>query len=297
VTTLGSGAVRLGLFAINYGTCADPATAVRVAQHAEAAGLESVWTGEHLALPAPQPEGFAIAPTVPFLDTIVALTLVAASTSSIAVASGIIELPLHHPVTLAKQLASIDHVAGGRLIVGLGAGYVEAEFAAMGVPLAERGRRMDEHLDAMRELWSSEHPEYHGRFVDFAGIDAQPRPRRASGPSIVLGGVSDGARRRAVMKADGWYVFNTTRELAREAVDVIAADQQRYDRRAELGPLEITMTPVGHLDRAVVEWYEELGVDRLVLLPRSNAARARRHEPVALDDILRTIDAAATWLS
>ena len=245
----------------------------------------------------PQPEGFAIAPALPFLDTIVALTLVAANTSSITVASGIIELPLHHPVALAKQLASIDHVAGGRLVVGLGAGYVEAEFAAMGVALAERGRRMDEHLDAMRELWSAERPEYHGRFVDFAGIDAQPRPLRPSGPRIVLGGVSDDARRRAVMKAHGWYVFNATEEVAREAVEVIAADQQRYGRPTELGPLEITMTPVGHLDRAVVDWYEELGINRLVLLPRSTAPRARRHDPVSVDDILRTIDAAASWLS
>jgi len=289
--------VRIGLFAINYGTCAEPASAVRVARHAEAAGLESVWTGEHLALPTPQPEGFAIAPTLPFLDTIVALTLVAANTTSITVASGIIVLPLHHPVMLAKQLASIDHVADGRLIVGLGAGYVEAEFAAMGVALAERGRRMDEHLDAMHELWSADRPEYHGRFVDFADIDAQPRPRQPSGPHIVLGGVSDGARRRAVMKANGWYAFNTTQAMASEAVEVIAADQKRYDRPPELGPLEITMTPVGHFDRDVVDWYQELGVDRLVLLPRPTAPREHRHDPVSVEDTLRTIDAAASWLS
>ena len=159
--------MKLGLFAVNYGTCAEPEAAIRVARHAEAAGFESVWTGEHLALPDPQPEGFAISPTLAFLDTIVALTLIATNTSTITVASGIIELPLHHPVTLAKQLASVDHVAGGRLIAGFGAGYVEAEFAALGVELSERGRRTDEHLDAMRELWSAEHPEYHGRFVDF----------------------------------------------------------------------------------------------------------------------------------
>jgi probable F420-dependent oxidoreductase len=285
--------VKLGLFAINYGTCADPEAAVRVARHAESAGFESVWTGEHLALPSPQPAGFGISPTLPFLDTIVALTLVAANTSTITVASGIIELPLYHPVTLAKQLTSIDRISGGRLIAGFGAGYVEAEFAAMGVPLSERGGRMDEYLDAMRVLWSAERPEYHGRFVDFAGIDAHPRPSQPSGPPIVLGGVSDPARRRAVTKANGWYVFNATQEFACEAIEAIAADQSKYERPAELGPLEISITPVGHLDRGVIDWYAELGVDRLVLLPRSNAPRERRHEPVSLDDILRTIDEAA----
>jgi alkanesulfonate monooxygenase SsuD/methylene tetrahydromethanopterin reductase-like flavin-dependent oxidoreductase (luciferase family) len=89
--------MKNGLFAINYATCADPASAVRVARHAEAAGFESVWTGEHLVLPSPQPEGFAMPPTLPFLDTVVGLTLIAANTSTIKVASGIIELPCTIP--------------------------------------------------------------------------------------------------------------------------------------------------------------------------------------------------------
>jgi Luciferase-like monooxygenase len=94
----------------------------------------------------------------------------------------------------------------------------------MGVELSERGQRMDEHLDAMRALWTMPKPEFHGRFVSFAGIDAYPRPALASGPPIVVGGVSRGARRRAVTKANGWYVFNTDKDLARKAVDTIRAD-------------------------------------------------------------------------
>ena len=241
--------MEIGLFAINYGTCADPEAAVRVARHAEAAGFDSVWTGEHLVLPTTPPEGFTIPSTLPFLDTVVALTLVAAHTTTIKVASGIIELPLHHPVSLAKQLASVDQVARGRLIVGIGAGYLEPEFAAMGVGLDERAGRMDEHLDAMRALWTMDEPEYHGRYVDFAGVDAFPRPTAAGGPPIVVGGVSAPARRRAVMKADGWYVFNANRERAREAVDAIRADLDRYERPAELGRLELTITPVRTLRR------------------------------------------------
>jgi probable F420-dependent oxidoreductase len=287
--------VNIGLFAINYGTCAEPAAAVRVAQHAEAAGLDSVWTGEHIVLPSPSPDGFVIPPTTPFLDTVVALTLVAADTSTIRIASGIIELPLHHPVILAKQLASIDRIAGGRLLAGFGAGYVEGEFAALGVPLSERGQRMDEYLDAMLALWSMPQPEYHGRHVDFAGIDAHPRPTRLEGPPIILGGVSPRARRRVITRAHGWYVFGTTPERAREAVKVIRSESERYERPGHLGPLEITMTPVGPFDRGVAEQYAELGVDRLVLLPQPDAPRDRRHEPVPLDGILRTVDTAAAY--
>lgn len=289
--------MKFGLFAINYGTCANPEHAVRVAQYAEAAGFESVWTGEHLVLPDPKPESFSMSPTLPFLDTIVALTLVAAETDTINVASGIIELPLHHPVVLAKQLASIDHVSKGRLIVGVGAGYLEAEFDAMGVDLAERGTRMDEYLDAMRALWTMPQPRYKGRTVEFDGVNAFPRPFRGGGPSIVAGGVSAPARRRAIAKANGWYCFQTTVEWAKEAMAVITSELDKSDRPPALGVLEITMTPVGPFNRKMLEQYEEVGVDRLVFLPGLDPPAGRRHDPVPIDDILRTIDVVASTVA
>jgi probable F420-dependent oxidoreductase len=288
--------MKFGLFAINFGTCADPEHAVRVAQHAEAAGFESVWTGEHLVLPDPKPESFSIPPTMPFLDTIVALTLIAAETSTINVASGIIELPLHHPVMLAKQLASIDQISQGRLIVGVGAGYLEAEFAAMGVDLSERAVRMDEHIDAMRALWTMFEPEYSGKTIQIRNVNAFPRPVRSAGPPIVIGGVSAPARRRTIAKANGWYCFQTTVEWAQKAMDIITTELEQQDRPSELGELEITMTPVGAFDRSVREQYEALGVDRLVFLPGLDAPADRRHEPVPVDDILRTIDRLASTM-
>jgi alkanesulfonate monooxygenase SsuD/methylene tetrahydromethanopterin reductase-like flavin-dependent oxidoreductase (luciferase family) len=106
--------MKFGMFAINYGTCADPDAAVQIAQHAEQAGFESVWSGEHIVLPDPARPGFSISPSLPFLDTTVALTLVAAHTRTIKVGSGIIVLPLRNPVILAKELASIDVVSGGQ---------------------------------------------------------------------------------------------------------------------------------------------------------------------------------------
>jgi probable F420-dependent oxidoreductase len=292
-TVLASRSMKIGLFAINYGTCADPDVAVTVARHAEAAGFESVWTGEHVALPDPAPPGFPLAPTLPLLDTVVALTLVAAHTSTIKVASGIIVLPLRNPVVLAKELASVDVVSRGRLIAGFGAGYVREEFAAVGVDLGERGGRMDDYLRAMRALWSMDRPAYHGRYVAFSGIDAHPRPVQRPGPPVVIGGAAPAALRRAVTMGHGWYGFALDVTTTGELVESLRRIQAEHERPAELGRLEITVTPTGRLDRASVARYAELGVDRLVLLPDPEVDRARRHTPVSADRILRMIDRVA----
>jgi probable F420-dependent oxidoreductase len=283
--------MKVGLFAVNYGTCADPEAAIAVAKHAEAAGFESLWTGEHVVLPDPQPEAFALAPTLPLLDTVVALTLIAAHTTTVKVASGIIVLPLRNPVILAKELASVDVVSHGRLIVGVGAGYVAEEFSATGVPMSGRGARMDDYLRAMRALWSMPRPRHDGPYVSFAGIDAHPRPKQQPGPPIVVGGGSPGALRRAVTMADGWYGFNVDPALARRLVGALRRMAEEHERPAELGPLELTITPVGPLDRSVVEDYRALGIDRLVLLPQPDADREHRHATVPLDRILANIDA------
>jgi probable F420-dependent oxidoreductase len=288
--------MQIGLFAINYGTCADPELAVRVARHAEAAGFESVWAGEHVVLPDPAPPGFTIPPTLPLLDTIVGLTLVAAHTSSIKVASGIIVLPLRNPVVLAKELASVDVVSGGRLIVGVAAGYVPAEFAAAGVPMAGRGARMEDYIGALRALWSMDRPDYQGRLVSFSGIDARPRPRQRPAPPIVIGGEAPAVLRRAVTMANGWYGFYLDLQETRRYIGALRQLARECDRPTGLGRLELTVTPAGPLDKAVVEQYAELGVDRLVLLPQPDAGPAQRHAPVPVDRILRNIDTVAEQL-
>src|SRR5258708_6709327 len=285
--------MKIGLFAINYGTCADPELAVQVARHAEAAGFESVWTGEHVVLPDPAPPGFSIPPALPLLDTIVGLTLVAARTSTIKVASGIIVLPLRNPVILAKELASVDVVSNGRLIAGFAAGYVPAEFAAAGVPMADRGARLEDYVGALRALWSMDRPEFRGRFVSFGAIDAHPRPRQRPAPPIVLGGEAPAVLRRAVTMADGWYGFYLDPQETSRQVTTLRQLAQEYERPAGLGKLELTVTPAGPLDKAVVGQYAELGLDRLVVFPQPDAGPSRRHAPVPADRILRNIDAVA----
>lgn len=279
--------MKFGLFALNFGSCADPAAAVEVARYAEAAGFESVWTGEHVVLPDPQPDDRSFPPTLPFLDTVVALTWISAHTSRIKVASGIVVLPLHNPVLLAKELASVDRVSQGRLIVGVGAGYLRAEFATVGVPFAERQRRTDDYLQAMRALWTMDQPTHRGPFVSFGAINSHPRPMRPAGPPLIIGGESRAALVRAVTMANGWYGFDVDLPACLAALRHVAA---KHERPADLGSLEITLTPKGPLDRGTVERYAQLGVDRLVLLPQPDIDSVRKHVPVPVDQIKHNID-------
>jgi alkanesulfonate monooxygenase SsuD/methylene tetrahydromethanopterin reductase-like flavin-dependent oxidoreductase (luciferase family) len=202
-------------------------------------------------------------------------------------------LPLRNPVILAKELASVDVVSSGRLIAGFGAGYVSAEFAAAGVPMAGRGARMEDYIRAMRALWSMDRPAYQGRFVSFSGIDAHPRPRQRPAPPIVIGGEAPAALRRAVTMAEGWYGFNLDVLETGRLVRGLRQLAGECERPAGLGPLELTVTPAGPLDKASVDRYAELGIDRLVLLPQPDASPAQRHAPVPVDHILRNIDTVA----
>ncbi len=283
-------AVRLGLFAVNFNTCADPEACIRVVQAAEQAGFDSVWTGEHVVLPSPATDRSPLPPTTPMLDTGVAAAYIAAHTSTIRIGTGIIILPLRHPVLLAKELASLDVVSGGRLIAGFGAGYLPEEFDAMGVPLSERGARMDEYLAALRALWTMDQPEFEGRFVSFTGVDAHPRPVQPGGPPLVLGGGSEAAVRRAIRLADGFYAFGVDLAWMRELNEFVDRVLRHEGRPDELGDLEIIVTPIDGQTPDQVRRYEELGVDCLVALPGDVTDRSQRHRPVPIDEILRTIE-------
>jgi probable F420-dependent oxidoreductase len=265
--------MKFGLFGINFGVCSDPDAAVRVARAAESAGFDSVWTGEHVVLPDPQAPPSPSPPNEKFLDPAVALTFIAAHTKSLRLGTGIIILPQRNPVVLAKELTSVDRLSKGRLIFGLGAGYLKPEFQALGAPFADRGRRTDEYIEAIRTLWTEDKPEYKGEYVAFGGIQSQPRPVQSPHPPIVVGGMSPSALRRAVKYGNGWYGFALDLDATARAIEGLRAAEQRLDRDPSLGRLEITVTPPGRkLDKDAVHRYAALGVDRLVLLnPGRNA--------------------------
>ena len=258
--------MRFGFFGINLGACAEPEAATRVAQAIEAAGFDSVWTGEHVVLPDPQAPPSPAPPHSPFLDPAVALSFVAAHTRTVRLATGIIILPQRNPLVLAKEIASLDVLSKGRAVLGIGAGYLQQEFRALGISFERRGERTDEYIDAIRALWTLEQPRFAGEFVSFAGIDAHPRPVQKPGPPIVVGGTSPGALRRAVTRGNGWYGFALDPAGTAQCLQGLEKARSEVQRPAALGRLEISVTPPPGLDAAGVRRYAELGVDRLVLL-------------------------------
>lgn len=272
--------MKLAYFGINFGACADPEIAARVARAAEAAGLESLWTGEHVVLPDPQVPPSPSAPEVPFLDPAVALTWVAAATERILLGTGIIILPQRNPLVLAKELASVDVVSKGRLIFGIGAGYLKPEFDAIGAPFEHKSARTVDFLEAMLALWTMEKPAYDGRFVRFGGVQAFPRPVQKPHPPIVMGGHAPEAFRRAVRHAHGWYGFALDPGATAQCLEGLRAAERTHGRPAHLGPLEISVTPAASLDAETVRRYADLGVHRLIF-----------YRPTAtLDDTLAVVD-------
>jgi probable F420-dependent oxidoreductase len=258
--------MSIGLFSVNFYACSNPATSARVARQAEQAGFESLWAGEHVVLPDPRVPPSPMDPERPILDPLVALGFLAAHTSRVKLGTGIVILPQRNPLVLAKQAASLDALSDGRLILGVGAGYLEPEMRAIGVPFEERGRRTDEYLAAIRALWYAERPAYTGQFVSFSGVQAYPRPTRTV--PIVVGGESSAAYRRAVEQGHGWYGFALDLETTAACLRGLSEAAARYERPAELGELEISVTPRPTPDRETAARFAELGVHRLILQPR-----------------------------
>src|SRR3954468_2181081 len=278
--------LRFGLHGINQRLCADPAVAAQVARLAEEVGFDSLWAGEHVVLPDPRTPDSAMDPDDPILDPIVALTFVAANTKQILLGTGVIVLPQRQPLVLAKEASSLDVLSGGRLLLGIGAGYFAPEFAAIGVPLADRGARTDDYLTAMRAIWSGRAVSHQGLYSSFASMTAYPLPMQQPGPRIIVGGHSPAAYRRAVEQGNGWYGWGQDPEQAAHAVAALRHAETDFERPAALGPLEINITPPGWpawVDRATAEQYAAAGADRLILQigPMSEEELSRRLHQVA----------------
>jgi probable F420-dependent oxidoreductase len=257
-------AMRFGLFGINIGVCAAGQTAAEIAQLAETAGFESVWTGEHVVLPDPQVPPSPVPPETAFLDPAIALALAAAHTRRVRLGTGIIILPQRNPVVLAKELASVDVVSDGRLIFGIGIGYLKPEFDAVGVPFTNKGARAVEYLEAIVTLWTAPQPAYRGRYVSFANIQALPHPVQKPHPPIVVGGQTPQAYRRAVTHGNGWYGFALDLAGVTACLGGLRSAGKEHLRPSGLGELQISVTPRGPVDLDSVKRFADLGVHRLI---------------------------------
>jgi probable F420-dependent oxidoreductase len=262
--------MKFGLHSVNLHTCAYPEAAARLGRAAETAGFESLWVADHVVLPDPPVPGRPMAPDMRLLDPIVALTFLAAHTTRILLATGVIILPQRQALVLAKQLASLDVLSNGRVVFGLGVGWCEPEMRSVGAPFPERGRVADEYLAAMRAVWTQPKPAYHGTYVSFEGVQAMPRPVQTPGPPIVVGGRSAPAYRRAVTQGHGWYGFGLDVAETAKQVAALGDAARKHPRPAELGRLEISVTPPSFdvPDKATVEAYAAAGVHRLIIRPK-----------------------------
>lgn len=254
--------MKLGFFGANVGGMVSP-EATEIAVRAEELGYHSMWTGEHMVLPKPRQDKPPLEPEWPMGDPLVTLAHLAACTERMELCTGILVLPLRGPVQLAKEAATLDVLSGGRLVLGVGAGYVESEFSAVGVPLERRRARFREYIKALRALWVMETPVFDGEFVRFDGIDAYPRPVQAGGPRLVLGGAGPLALKDAAELGAGWYGFGQTPEQVVEARDVMLRHAESLGR--DLGDFEIVVTPRMRLDAELVRAYERAGVGQLVV--------------------------------
>lgn len=253
--------MRFGLYGLHRGSSVDAAVLAERAARAEEVGFESLWVGDHIALPpsAPDPSG------EPRLEALAALTFLAAATTRVRLGAGVLVLPQRQPVLLAKQLSSIDVLSRGRLIVGVGVGYVEDELRALGASPNDRAAMTEEHMTVIRTLWSGQVVSFHGRWVSFADVQQSPRPLQQPGPPVVVGGHVRGALRRAARIGDGWFGWELAPDEVRAARAVLTEASAETGRDPD--ELEITIAPKPPFTPDAVKRFAEVGVDRLVLQP------------------------------
>jgi len=274
--------MRFGLHALGIGPGARRDVIDAVARAAEAAGFHTLWVGEHVVMvdrsasryPYSADGTIPIPSDADWLDPLVCLSFVAAATSTITVATGIMLLPEHNPVLVAKQAATLDVMSDGRLTLGVGIGWSREEFLALGVPFAGRAARTVEYVQAIRHLWREDEASFSGSFVEFGSIRVYPKPLRDRALPIVFGGNSDAALARVAAHGDGWYGFNLDGvDAVRDRIAKLR--EQCAGARRDPGELSIAVSVIG-CEPADLPELERLGVTEIVVVeaPPSDAQRA-----------------------
>ena len=247
--------------------------ALEAARQAEAAGFESLWTVEHVVYPDDYQSKYPYSadgkmpavPSTPIPDPLIWLAYVAAVTTRLRLATGILILPERNPVVLAKELATLDHLSGGRVELGIGVGWLREEFDALGIPWERRGARTDEYVEAMRALWASDGASYHGAFASFERVSSNPKPPGGA-VRIVVGGHSRAAAERAGRLGDGFFPGRGSPAEVAELFDIVRQTAAAHDRDPDA--IELTGGTPGIMGDDPVGAAQEmaaLGVSRLVV--------------------------------
>ncbi|HKN02143.1 MAG TPA: LLM class F420-dependent oxidoreductase [Candidatus Binataceae bacterium] len=248
-----------------------PSSLSAVARKAEELGFDSLWIPEHIILPVQYKSPYPYAssgrmpapPDTPLHDPLLALAYVAGITSTIKLATGIYVLPIRNPFTTAKAVASLDVLSGGRFIFGIGIGWLEEEFQAVGASFKDRALHTREYIGLMKELWTKSDPVYEGKTVSIEGFKFMPKPVQRPHPPIVFGGHTEPALKRTARLGDGWYGIAESIAGARGTIERLRAHERAFNRAT---PLEITVAPrIGQpLNVSHVKQFAEMGVTRII---------------------------------
>ena len=271
--------MHLGIFSYNveYGARPDD-----LARAAEDRGFESFWVGEHTHIPAsrktPYPGGDPLPkPYYHMADPFVSLMAAAGATKTIKLGTGISLVPQHHPIALAKTVATLDYLSGGRVLFGVGGGWNREECENHGVPFAKRWKYLRESVEAMKQLWTEEQASYSGEMVNFENVFSYPKPVQAGGPRVIYGGATERGRERVARYCDGWIPIDVMiKDLPGQIQDV--------RRRAEAhgrdpDSIEISVFSFDRADQASLMALAEIGVKRAVVIT-----------PRRMDDAVRYLD-------
>jgi probable F420-dependent oxidoreductase len=209
--------MKLGICLPHYGRPIEVGRILEVARRAEERGLDSIWVTDHVIVP----RDLEIIYRDSMLDPLAVLSWLAGITQRIALGTSVVILPYRSPIPVAKLLASVDVLSGGRLIVGAAVGWMEGEFAALGVPIKERASRSDEALELFRTLWTQEYPAVQTKRYRLEGLKASPMPLQKPRPPLLIGGSSEGAYRRVARYGDGWHASSMHQEAFRKGQEAV----------------------------------------------------------------------------
>ena len=263
--------MKFALMGVGSGSTVRPDVLTQVAQKGEALGFESVWIPEHLAVPVEMKANypgsadgkFPGGPGVALHDPFVALSFVAAQTKTIKLGTGVFVLPLRNTLSVAKAVASLDVLSQGRVLLGIGVGWCEEEFEAVGMPFKNRAGRTREAVKVMRALWTEETPQFDGKYHTFAPVGFNPKPVQQAGPPLIFGGESRAALKRTAELADGWCGIRYTPESVKPYLATLKELTEQAGR--DFSQLEITvgLEPSVRPTLDTVQQFEDVGVHRL----------------------------------
>jgi probable F420-dependent oxidoreductase len=266
-----TGRVEFGANIFGVGALADPAALADVARDAEALGYHSVFVADHVVMPRKleskypysRDGGFPYDPDRNWLDPMVALGFLAARTTTIRLGTSVTVLPMRHPIITAKQIATADHLSNGRVIVGVGVGWMAEEFALLGASFHDRGARTDDYLALMKTLWTQENPAYAGRYFQVSDCALTPKPVQKPHVPIWVGGDSEAALRRAARLGDGWHSAGTSLADLPAKLRVLGEVLERAGRSRN--EFVISAFPTDRFTLDVVRQFAAHGVDHVMV--------------------------------